>query len=164
MENGVHLQVLVLIYDTLYIAGFLQAVTLEVRERNSTCIKAELSAVFSITYNTSSSPVRTAADTHFPLLTDSFELPPNIHSDSQSIPCLPSENCAGSAAQHHHRRPSKQLMWLSCRHAGASGNVWIWTCPGAELLNQRKSLRHGCPDAAVQPQRLLHLRRGQQLW
>ncbi|XP_051918682.1 lysosome-associated membrane glycoprotein 1a [Hippocampus zosterae] len=38
------------------VLGFLQAVTLEVRERNSTCIKAELSAVFAITYNTSSSP------------------------------------------------------------------------------------------------------------
>ncbi|XP_077375680.1 lysosome-associated membrane glycoprotein 1a [Festucalex cinctus] len=36
------------------VLGFLQAVTLEVRERNSTCIKAELSALFSITYNTSS--------------------------------------------------------------------------------------------------------------
>ncbi|KAK7898322.1 hypothetical protein WMY93_019175 [Mugilogobius chulae] len=39
--------------------GGLQAVTLEVREGNSTCIKAELNALFSITYNTSSSP-RTA--------------------------------------------------------------------------------------------------------
>ncbi|CAL1603682.1 unnamed protein product [Knipowitschia caucasica] len=36
-----------------------QAVTLEVREGNSTCIKAELSALFSITYNASSS-TRTA--------------------------------------------------------------------------------------------------------
>ncbi|XP_008273729.1 lysosome-associated membrane glycoprotein 1 [Stegastes partitus] len=35
--------------------GCVQAVTLEVREGNSTCIKAELSASFSITYNTSSS-------------------------------------------------------------------------------------------------------------
>ncbi|XP_061526180.1 lysosome-associated membrane glycoprotein 1a [Phycodurus eques] len=36
------------------VLGCLQAVTLEVKERNSTCIKAELSASFSITYNTSS--------------------------------------------------------------------------------------------------------------
>ncbi|XP_068586279.1 lysosome-associated membrane glycoprotein 1a [Cebidichthys violaceus] len=35
--------------------GCIQAVTLEVKEGNSTCIKAELSATFSITYNTSSS-------------------------------------------------------------------------------------------------------------
>lgn len=35
--------------------GCAQAVTLEVREGNSTCIKAELSASFSITYDTSSS-------------------------------------------------------------------------------------------------------------
>ncbi|KAM4592804.1 lysosome-associated membrane glycoprotein 1a [Odontesthes bonariensis] len=35
--------------------GCIQAVTLEVKEGNSTCIKAELSASFSITYNTSSS-------------------------------------------------------------------------------------------------------------
>ncbi|XP_061131660.1 lysosome-associated membrane glycoprotein 1a [Syngnathus typhle] len=34
--------------------GLLQAVTLEVSERNSTCIKAELSALLTITYNTSS--------------------------------------------------------------------------------------------------------------
>ncbi|XP_031701977.1 lysosome-associated membrane glycoprotein 1a [Anarrhichthys ocellatus] len=34
--------------------GCIQAVTLEVKEGNSTCIKAELSATFSITYNTSS--------------------------------------------------------------------------------------------------------------
>lgn len=37
--------------------GCIQAVTLEVKEGNSTCIKAELSATFSITYNTSSSTV-----------------------------------------------------------------------------------------------------------
>ncbi|KAG8001323.1 Lysosome-associated membrane glycoprotein 1, partial [Nibea albiflora] len=35
--------------------GCIQAVTLEVKEGNSTCIKAELSASFSITYNTSNS-------------------------------------------------------------------------------------------------------------
>ncbi|XP_044045620.1 lysosome-associated membrane glycoprotein 1a [Siniperca chuatsi] len=35
--------------------GCIQAVTLEVKEGNSTCIKAELSASFAITYNTSSS-------------------------------------------------------------------------------------------------------------
>ncbi|TNN67270.1 Lysosome-associated membrane glycoprotein 1 [Liparis tanakae] len=40
--------------------GCIQAVTLEVNEGNSTCIKAELSATFSITYNTSSS-TRTVA-------------------------------------------------------------------------------------------------------
>ncbi|XP_022047218.1 lysosome-associated membrane glycoprotein 1a [Acanthochromis polyacanthus] len=39
--------------------GCIQAVTLEVREGNSTCIKTELSATFAITYNTSSS-TRTA--------------------------------------------------------------------------------------------------------
>ncbi|XP_075933749.1 lysosome-associated membrane glycoprotein 1a isoform X1 [Anarhichas minor] len=39
--------------------GCIQAVTLEVKEGNSTCIKAELSATFSITYNTSNS-TRTA--------------------------------------------------------------------------------------------------------
>ncbi|XP_026176042.1 lysosome-associated membrane glycoprotein 1a isoform X2 [Mastacembelus armatus] len=37
------------------VLGCIQAVTLEVHEGNSTCIKAELSALFSITYNTSSS-------------------------------------------------------------------------------------------------------------
>lgn len=36
------------------VLGCTQAVTLEVREGNSTCIKAELSALFSITYNTTS--------------------------------------------------------------------------------------------------------------
>ncbi|KAF6725489.1 Lysosome-associated membrane glycoprotein 1 [Oryzias melastigma] len=34
------------------VLGYTQAVTLEVKEGNSTCIKAEFSAVFSITYNT----------------------------------------------------------------------------------------------------------------
>ncbi|XP_068186349.1 lysosome-associated membrane glycoprotein 1a [Antennarius striatus] len=37
------------------VLGSIQAVTLEVKEGNSTCIKAELSASFSITYNTSNS-------------------------------------------------------------------------------------------------------------
>lgn len=37
------------------VLGCIQAVTLEVNEGNSTCIKAELSASFSITYNTSNS-------------------------------------------------------------------------------------------------------------
>lgn len=37
------------------VLGCIQAVTLEVKQGNSTCIKAELSASFSITYNTSSS-------------------------------------------------------------------------------------------------------------
>lgn len=37
--------------------GRIQAVTLEVNEGNSTCIKAELSASFSITYNTTNSTV-----------------------------------------------------------------------------------------------------------
>lgn len=53
------------------VIGRIQAVTLEVNEGNSTCIKAELSASFSITYNTSSStrtvevtlPNSTAVDT-----------------------------------------------------------------------------------------------------
>ncbi|XP_042275908.1 lysosome-associated membrane glycoprotein 1a [Thunnus thynnus] len=51
-------------YGALIIAWFavlgcIQAVTLEVKEGNSTCIKAELSASFSINYNTSNS-TRTA--------------------------------------------------------------------------------------------------------
>lgn len=37
------------------VLGCIQAVTLEVKQGNSTCIKAELSASFSVTYNTSSS-------------------------------------------------------------------------------------------------------------
>ncbi|XP_037610663.1 lysosome-associated membrane glycoprotein 1a [Sebastes umbrosus] len=44
----------VLIIAWLAVLGCVQAVTLEVNEGNSTCIKAELSASFSITYNTSS--------------------------------------------------------------------------------------------------------------
>lgn len=39
--------------------GCIQAVTLELNEGNSTCIKAELSASFSITYNATNSTVRT---------------------------------------------------------------------------------------------------------
>ncbi|XP_074523063.1 lysosome-associated membrane glycoprotein 1a [Halichoeres trimaculatus] len=44
----------VLIIAWLAVIGHVQAVTLEVNQGNSTCIKAELSASFSITYNTSS--------------------------------------------------------------------------------------------------------------
>ncbi|XP_039986121.1 lysosome-associated membrane glycoprotein 1a [Xiphias gladius] len=44
-----------LVIACLAVLGCIQAVTLEVKEGNSTCIKAELSASFSITYNTSSS-------------------------------------------------------------------------------------------------------------
>lgn len=44
----------VLIIAWLAVIGHIQAVTLEVKEGNSTCIKAELSASFSIAYNTSS--------------------------------------------------------------------------------------------------------------
>ncbi|KAE8297437.1 Lysosome-associated membrane glycoprotein 2 [Larimichthys crocea] len=50
---------LCLIIAWFAILGCIQAVTLEVKEGNSTCIKAELSASFSITYNTSNS-TRTA--------------------------------------------------------------------------------------------------------
>lgn len=46
--------VAVLIIAWLAVIGHIQAVTLQVNEGNSTCIKAELSASFSITYNTSS--------------------------------------------------------------------------------------------------------------
>ncbi|XP_059208090.1 lysosome-associated membrane glycoprotein 1a [Centropristis striata] len=45
----------VLIIAWLAVLGRIQAVTLEVKEGNSTCIKAELSASFSVTYNASSS-------------------------------------------------------------------------------------------------------------
>ncbi|XP_033965537.1 lysosome-associated membrane glycoprotein 1a [Pseudochaenichthys georgianus] len=45
----------VLIIAWLAVLGCIQAVTLEVKEGNSTCIKAELSASFSVTYTTSSS-------------------------------------------------------------------------------------------------------------
>ncbi|XP_034536390.1 lysosome-associated membrane glycoprotein 1a [Notolabrus celidotus] len=45
----------VLIIAWLTVIGHTQAVTLEVKTGNSTCIKAELSASFSITYNTSTS-------------------------------------------------------------------------------------------------------------
>lgn len=44
-----------LVVILLGVLGGVQAVTLEVREGNSTCIKAELSAVFSISYNASGS-------------------------------------------------------------------------------------------------------------
>lgn len=44
-----------LIIAWLAVFGCTEAVTLEVRQGNTTCIKAELSANFSITYNTSSS-------------------------------------------------------------------------------------------------------------
>lgn len=49
----------VLIVAWIAVFGCIQAVTLEVKDKNSTCIKTELSAFFSITYNTSSS-MRTA--------------------------------------------------------------------------------------------------------
>nr|XP_020463590.1 lysosome-associated membrane glycoprotein 1 [Monopterus albus] len=44
-----------LIFTWFAVLGCIQAVTLEVHEGNSTCIKAELSASLSITYNTSNS-------------------------------------------------------------------------------------------------------------
>ncbi|XP_018539319.1 lysosome-associated membrane glycoprotein 1a [Lates calcarifer] len=44
-----------LIIAWLTVLGCIEAVTFEVKEGNSTCIKAELSASFSITYNTSNS-------------------------------------------------------------------------------------------------------------
>lgn len=47
--------------------GCIQAVTLEVNEGNSTCIKAELSASISITYNTSNSTVCTVTTNGFHL-------------------------------------------------------------------------------------------------
>ncbi|KAM9860827.1 lysosome-associated membrane glycoprotein 1a [Aulostomus maculatus] len=45
----------VFIISWFAVLGCIQAVTLEVKNGNSTCIKAEFSALFSITYNTSSS-------------------------------------------------------------------------------------------------------------
>ncbi|XP_041844499.1 lysosome-associated membrane glycoprotein 1a [Melanotaenia boesemani] len=58
------------------VLGCTQAVTLEVKEGNSTCIKAELSASFSITYNTSSG-TRTA----------SVSLPDSTTVDAASSSC-----------------------------------------------------------------------------
>lgn len=42
---------------SIFFTGCIQAVTLDVKEGNVTCIKAELSASFSITYNTSNGTV-----------------------------------------------------------------------------------------------------------
>ncbi|KAM8895197.1 lysosome-associated membrane glycoprotein 1a [Spinachia spinachia] len=56
--------------------GCIQAASLEVKEGNSTCIKAELSATFSITYNTSNS-TRTV----------SFSLPDTATVDKDSSSC-----------------------------------------------------------------------------
>ncbi|CAL8403372.1 unnamed protein product [Boreogadus saida] len=44
------------------ILGFVRAVTLELREGNSTCIKADLSASFSITYNTTNTSTTVEVD------------------------------------------------------------------------------------------------------
>ncbi|CAL8380855.1 unnamed protein product [Arctogadus glacialis] len=44
------------------ILGFVRAVTLELREGNSTCIKADLSVSFSITYNTTNSSTTVKVD------------------------------------------------------------------------------------------------------
>ncbi|XP_059926878.1 lysosome-associated membrane glycoprotein 1a [Gadus macrocephalus] len=44
------------------ILGFVRAVTLELREGNSTCIKADLSASFSITYNTTNTSTTVKVD------------------------------------------------------------------------------------------------------
>ncbi|KAK1891731.1 Lysosome-associated membrane glycoprotein 1 [Dissostichus eleginoides] len=65
-----------LIIAWLAVLGCIQAVTLEVKEGNSTCIKAELSASFSITYNTSSS-TRTVQ----------FPLPDSTTVDTASSSC-----------------------------------------------------------------------------
>uniref|UniRef100_UPI0037E720D5 lysosome-associated membrane glycoprotein 1a n=1 Tax=Semicossyphus pulcher TaxID=241346 RepID=UPI0037E720D5 len=66
----------VLIIAWFAVIGRIQAVTLEVNEGNSTCIKAELSASFSITYNTSNS-TRTAQ----------FSLPDSATVDTGSSSC-----------------------------------------------------------------------------
>ncbi|CAJ1049862.1 lysosome-associated membrane glycoprotein 1 [Xyrichtys novacula] len=50
-----HHSLAVLIIAWFSVTGHIQAVTLEVKEGNTTCIKAELSVSFTITYNTSSS-------------------------------------------------------------------------------------------------------------
>lgn len=65
-----------LIIAWLAVLGCIQAVTLEVKEGNSTCIKAELSASFSVTYNTSSS-TRTVQ----------FPLPDSTTVDTASSSC-----------------------------------------------------------------------------
>uniref|UniRef100_A0A3Q3WYD7 Lysosome-associated membrane glycoprotein 1 n=1 Tax=Mola mola TaxID=94237 RepID=A0A3Q3WYD7_MOLML len=58
--------------------GCIQAVTLELNEGNSTCIKAELSASFSITYNATNSMVRTVT---------TFSLPDTARVDTGSSSC-----------------------------------------------------------------------------
>ncbi|KAL3065630.1 hypothetical protein OYC64_015729 [Pagothenia borchgrevinki] len=65
-----------LIIAWLAVLGCIQAVTLEVKEGNSTCIKAELSASFSVTYNTSSST-----------RTMQFPLPDSTTVDTASSSC-----------------------------------------------------------------------------
>ncbi|CAL8362390.1 unnamed protein product [Gadus morhua 'NCC'] len=58
------------------ILGFVRAVTLELREGNSTCIKADLSASFSITYNTTNT-----------LTTVKVDLPDSTTVDQGSSSC-----------------------------------------------------------------------------
>ncbi|XP_010784816.1 lysosome-associated membrane glycoprotein 1a [Notothenia coriiceps] len=65
-----------LIIAWLAVLGCIQAVTLEVKEGNSTCIKAELSASFSVKYNTSSST-----------RTMQFPLPDSTTVDTASSSC-----------------------------------------------------------------------------
>ncbi|KAK5874128.1 hypothetical protein PBY51_019102 [Eleginops maclovinus] len=65
-----------LIIAWLSVLGCIQAVTLEVKEGNSTCIKAELSASFSVTYSTSNG-TRSAQ----------FSLPDSTTVDTASSSC-----------------------------------------------------------------------------
>lgn len=54
--------------------GCIQAVTLEVNEGNSTCIKADLSASFLITYNTTNGTVRTVTTIFSLIFSDGFNM------------------------------------------------------------------------------------------
>ncbi|KAM7424336.1 hypothetical protein PAMA_000601 [Pampus argenteus] len=117
-------------FDALIIAWFavfgcIQAVTLEVKDGDSTCIKAELSASFSITYNTLNS-TRTAT----------FSLPDSAAVDTGSSSCGTSGN----------------LPWLVAVFGSGHALGLSFSTNGSLYTVANLSLQYNLSDSSIFPE------------
>lgn len=136
--------------------GSTQAVSLEVKDGNTTCIKAELLASFSITYNTTSSTVR-----YLLLLGSECQ---QCLVDIGAVSPMSAEHGGRGTARLCRCQSWRKLLWNEWKPVVAHGSVWIRPRAAALLRFQRQCVQPDKPVAAVQPQRLVTLPRGQQLW
>lgn len=144
------------------LTGCIQAVTLDVNEGNSTCIKADLLASFSITYNTSNGTVCKTLETFYLNLGGKKK---NLHQHHHclSLWIFPSESSAVLSTWLGHSGSWQQLVRGEQQLPVAGGSFRIWPRTRLRLFHQWEFVQCRQPDAAIQPERCFSLPRRQQL-